>query len=469
VALAIAGCVGIPEAERKRLAAIEADWTRPVTLDAGRPLPLRDLQEAAIRRNAGLTALFFRYKAALESIVLQGAFDDPQVRFGYFVESIETRAGPQNWRAGVSQRFPFYGKRKLRAEVALHEAHGLREMLVEQRLKIAWDTARAYWDVYALDRAAAVTREQVTLLKRLHRSAEARFRSGRAPKADLVAISMESDDLKTELANLARRRREAVARLNALLDRAPDTPLRLRFPAPGGKEAPAMPALDEPSLVAAAREFGPVRVGAHNILRQEAALALAKLGYFPDVTVGYDYISTGSASGGGSDSGKDAQILGVGFNLPIWFRKNRARVERARNLLEAERASRRHLVREAERAAVDAVRAAGEAEALRALFDARLLPQAEERLQLSERDYVGGRVDLDRLIAAEKDLLRFRLRRARALAARESALARLDHLTAGAVGRLPRARPAGAEDIPEVDALNSAKKPNGTRRGHAPR
>lgn len=448
------GCVSIPEDELARLDAIEADWQTPVSVGDG-PHELTELQEVAIRRHPGLTATFHRYKAALQQIVLDGALDDPKVQFGYFLESVETRVGSQEWRAGISQTFPFWGKRDLQSEIALHDAHQLREQLVEERLRIARDVSTAYWNLFDLETAIGITEQQVDLLLQLSESIESRFLSGTTPKADYISILMEIDRQETERRNLDLRRREVVAELNARLDRAPDEPLAVVFPDPARvAETP----LDEDALVARARDFGPVRVQAHRILRQDAAVALAELGWYPDVSLGFDYIGTKGmdvpAGMSVSDNGKDPSILGFGFNLPIWFDKNEARVRRAEELLLAERASRRSLIRDAERRSVVALRMSREMEENRALYVERLLPQAEEKLVLSEQDYVGGRVDLDRLIGAERDVLDLRLLATRALADRETALAELDYLTGGALGRLPRARPAGAADTPDADHID---------------
>ncbi len=458
-------CVGVPEDELARVRALEEDWLRPAAVHDDRPNELGELQETAIRRHPALTALFRRYQAALERVVLAGAFDDPRVQIGYFLDSVETRVGPQEWKAGLSQRFPFWGKRDLQAEIALHEAHQLREELVEKRLAVARDVAIAYWNLFELREEERLTVEQINLVEQLAASVEARFLSALAPKADLLALLMEADRLRAALENTRRRIAAERRTLNALLDREPDAPLALAFP-----EADAIAplgALDAAALRERARDWGPIRVAAHRVLRQRAAVALAELGWYPDATLGLDWIAVGDASpvGGMSvpESGKDAKLLGFSFNLPLWFDKNRAREENARRLLEAEKRDREALVRDAESRLAAALAAVENAERDRVLYQEELLPRAKERLALSEEDYVAGRVDLDRLVLAEREYLDVLLGRARAVAARQRELARIDYLTAGALGLLPRARPAGAEDIEEVENVEEIAAPHSPR------
>ncbi len=452
LALALSACPSIPDDEQARLEAFERDLRHVPQIDAERAYALLEVQEIAMRRQPGVRALLHQYKAALQEIILAGALDDPQVQFGYFVEGVD------DWSAGISQTFPFWGKRDLRSEIALHEAQGLREGLVEQRLAVARDAARAYWDLFYIDRARGVIARQIDLLEQLAGSIEARLAAGRASRADLLTVLMEVDRQVTDAKVLDNHECEARGRLNALLDRGPAEPCRFSFPDAGPLELPAAAAL---ALIQRAREFGPVRVSAHRVLRRESSVSLARLGYFPDFSVGYEYIDIEQPDSPEGmpepDEPEDPQILGVGFNLPLWWNKNKARVEQAKGLLEAERASRRQLIREAEAAALGAISRAFEAEENRALYEQRLLPQARERLQLSEQDYVTGRVDLDRLVDAERDVLALELLRARAVADREGALAELDYLTAGGLGLLPRARPAGAEDTAEANALDGAQ------------
>ncbi len=442
--LSSGACVSVPDDELARLEAIRADWSSPTRIDADHAYALPELMEHAIRRDPGLTADFHRYEAALQQVILDGALEDPRVQFGYFIDSVETRVGPQQWRAGVSQTFPFFGKRDLRAEIALHDAHERRERLFESRLRLARDVAAAYWELFELEEARRQTRRHIELLEQLTGSIEARYLTGRATRSDLISIEIEISRLEAELENVEHRVQREIAALNAWLDRDPRAPLLLSF-----ESATATPfsPLDENVVLVHARDFGPIHEQAHRILRMDASVALAELGWFPDVGIGYDYIKTDNSMLPMPDSGKDPQILGFSMNLPLWFDKNVARTERAVRLLESERASRRRLIRTAERDAAAALSRVREAERTRRLNEEVLVGKAEERRRLSEQDYVGGLVDLDQLVDAERDVISIHLEIARRVAARETALADLDYLTGGALGKLPRARPAGAEDI----------------------
>ena len=67
------------------------------------------LTEAA-QNNPGIKAKFNEYLASLEKVPQIGALPDPQVTFGYFIQPVETRVGPQRakislvWGTGRCQR-----------------------------------------------------------------------------------------------------------------------------------------------------------------------------------------------------------------------------------------------------------------------------------------------------------------------------------------------------------------------------
>ena len=60
--------------------------------------------------NAELKAKFEQWKAALEQIPQAKALSDPKFTYGYFIEEVETRTGPQQQKFGIIQVFPWFGK-----------------------------------------------------------------------------------------------------------------------------------------------------------------------------------------------------------------------------------------------------------------------------------------------------------------------------------------------------------------------
>ena len=67
---------------------------------------LDDYLIVAMQRNPGLRSAYYRWIADLKKSDYAGSLPDPMFNYSYFVESVETRVGPQKQRFGLHQSFP---------------------------------------------------------------------------------------------------------------------------------------------------------------------------------------------------------------------------------------------------------------------------------------------------------------------------------------------------------------------------
>jgi len=88
---------------------------------------LNDYLVYAALNNPQLEAAVNRWKAALEMVAPARTLPDPHFNFGYFVEQVETRVGPEDYTVGISQAFPWFGKLTLRGKAALEGANAAGE------------------------------------------------------------------------------------------------------------------------------------------------------------------------------------------------------------------------------------------------------------------------------------------------------------------------------------------------------
>ena len=156
--------------------------------------------------------------------------------------------------------------------------------------------------------------------------------------------------------------------------------------------------------------------------------SLAGRSYFPDLTVGIDYIETDEALMPVEDSGKDPLIGVASITVPLWFGKHRGEVKRATAALEAaERTSEQRALtlvaelRTAEFKLDDALRRV-------ALYEERVVPAAEQSVEAAEASYRAGTADFDALVTAHEMALESQLSLARARAEALTAAARLARL-----------------------------------------
>ena len=93
------------------------------------PLVLDDYLYQAAMNNSGLRTAFESWRAAMEQIPQAAALDDPRFTYGYFLQEVETRVGPQKHRLGLTQMFPWFGKLDVRTDAAAAKAEAARSPL----------------------------------------------------------------------------------------------------------------------------------------------------------------------------------------------------------------------------------------------------------------------------------------------------------------------------------------------------
>jgi len=402
------------------------------TYDFPRQASLDELLVYAERSNPGLREQADRWKAALEKVPQAGALPEPRLSYGLFLQEVETRVGAQQWRIGLEQGFPWFGKLDLKERIALYAAMAQRENYEAERLALLYRVGQAYCEYHYLTRAAEIVDENVRLLEYLERVTRAKYESATGAHAAVIKSQVELGRLEDRLASLRDMTRPIAAKLNAELGRPADAPLAAPDALPDYTASPTSRTVD-------LRDTNPkLRAAALAIERERLAIRLAKKSYFPDFMVGLMHIETERADTGGmmppqDDTGKDPLVATVGISLPIWHRKYRAAVREARARLDA---AARRLDDMSNRLGADLEMARfGLREAQRKidLYRDALLPKSEQSLNVTQQAYAAGSATFLDVVDAQRVMLEFQLSLERVLADRAQRHAELDML----VGRNP--------------------------------
>jgi cobalt-zinc-cadmium efflux system outer membrane protein len=228
-----------------------------------------------------------------------------------------------------------------------------------------------------------------------------------------------------------------------VLNRPPSAPL------PDARETPhetIRPA--EGELVERLRRSNPELLVLDALAEKEKrSAALAATGYYPDFSLGLEFIETGSArSPGVDDSGKDPLIAMLSVDLPLWWNTYRAAEHEAE--LKHASALKKRVERE-NRLVADleqAVFAYRDAERKIRLYEDSLIPKATESLNVTQKAFAAGTSAFFDLIEAERTLLAFQLEHERALADRPRTLAKIEMLVGEDLPRVPAASAPDAEE-----------------------
>ncbi len=393
----------------------------PINLPA---LPtLDDYLVIAQRQNPELRSAFYRWRAELAKTGYAGSLPDPMLTYGYFVENVETRVGPQEHRLGLRQTIPWFGELSAGKAVASASSRAAYQKFEAQRLRVVYETAKTYCDFWYLGREIQLTKDNLELLKFWESVVRSKYKVALKTHPDVIKAQVELGKLDNRLASLEDRLWSIRADFRAELN-LPDTislPVPTRMPDISER-------IDNSLVTQAAIEANPNLKALSNIIEKERASArLAGAAWAPDLTLGVDYIATGDAINPALDeSGKDPWMVSVGINLPIWFGKNNAKKSEAEA---RERAAEYSLHDSRNRLVAYVEKVAFEFEdALRRnkLFRDGLVPKAKQSLEASYTAYQAGELDFLNVLDAQRQLLDFQLEQDRATSQAAAKFAELE-------------------------------------------
>ncbi len=287
------------------------------------------LIETALVNNPEIATARKKWDAAIQRIPQARAWDDPTVGVDAWRKSASAES-PSQTGLMASQTIPWFGKSDLRGGVETGAAKQVEMNWRMKTLEVVAMVKQAYYDLWQAQRELDVNERNQELMRQFVEVARARYETGKASQSDLIRAQNELAKLSEDRVDRTRAHLQALAELNQLLRRAPETPVEI------GPEvtAPVLePGVTLEQLQVAAEnrpELLGMREGA--VRSAEAALALAKKSYYPDVQVraeGWQYEGK---------SGVQEYDVGVSINFP-WLNPGRrkAAVGEARANLDASR------------------------------------------------------------------------------------------------------------------------------------
>ncbi len=420
--VALPGHASVPEGQTSG-GAPELRAEAKISLDEG--ATLQDYLAYAALNNPGLEAVFNDWTRALERVPQAKSLPDPRFTYAYYIREVETRVGPQRQAFTLMQTFPWFGKLGGRGDVAREAAEAAHQKYEAAKLRLFYRVKLAYFEYYYLARTIAITEGNITLLSNLESVARAQYRAGMASHPAVIKAQVELGKLDDRLSTLRDLRTPTVARLNAVLGRPTDGDL----PWPQSIDYEEVD-LDEEELHQWLKEANPeLRALAYMTAREERSVKLARKDYFPDLTLGAKYIETGQALDPMmKDSGKDALMVSLSVNLPLWVGKYRAAEREARARVHA--AEKRHEDGESKLQADLSLALFHLRDAARKidLYGDTLIPKAEEALSVSQRAFTADKADFFELIDAQRTLLEFQLSYERALVDHAERLSEIEML-----------------------------------------
>ena len=440
----------------ERAASLNAEETvNPVVSQLAGPHAVEEYLQVAISQNPDIQAARKRLEAAAYQVPVAASLEDPMLNLSVQPAPVQTAAGEQRTILSANQKFPWFGKLDRRGSQAESQTDVMRAELAVTELAVIEQVRRAYYELYFIQQAVAVTEEEQKLLAEIRDVANARYKANQTSQQDVLRAELEISNVQNELIRLRQQLESSQAALARLLHIAPQTKVRALDKLPASQIALELDSLQKQAV--SARPELHARLAALDRDRQGVELAL--LEYKPDVTVGLSWIAVDDEGLSRVADGQDTVMLMAGINLPVY-----------RNRLDSQ-------VRSAEAKAVaaardyDAIRDATLAQVvdlfakiqsqrdLLTLFEEEILPRARQTLEVSARAYNVGEVDFLQLLDNWRQLLRYEIAYRRIDASLRQTLVELERVVGGDFGPLP----VPVENVPpDAKPMAPAPEPNAT-------
>jgi len=432
--------------------------TRPATQPsepARGPVRLREYIRLALKNNPDIQQAEQAARAKAARIPQVTALPDPILMTKTLPEPVRTAEGDNYFILGISQKFPVPEKLDRAGRIALEETRMAIAEWDRVRLRVIADVKRAYYRIYILDRTMEVVRENQRLVRGLIEAIRGEVITGKRTQDDILRAQVELAQLDARLIALGQQRTAAEALLNSLLNRAPTVPV----PSP---EPFTLRSVDVTlhTLLAKAIEVNPELQKLQKQLdRDRQAVALARLAYWPDFTLGFEWMEmepraafqpppnpqTGRRPQVSklSEDGSDNWAIVFGFNLPLWYDKITAGIREARRRLSATMqayTSARNRINARIQDAWADVTAQHE---LVKLFEHAVIPQARQAYEIARAGYMVGRSDFQYVVDNWQQWLSATIQYHRAMGELERSVADLEEAVGLSLSELEVVSAAG--------------------------
>ncbi len=401
----------------------------------GPPVTLQSLLQEALDRNPELAALRDQIALARQRPGQERGLPPPTAEAEIWQWPINTLnpANTNMYMFTVGQELPGRGKRDARAAVAAKDVD-LADIDVTIRARaIVNEIEHAYSALFIARKATELHLASVDVLREIADAAQAKYASGRGTQQDLLKPVVELSKLHTDVIMHDQEAGLAMARLNVLLNRPPESPIG---PLDDPHEDILLPASADLQQLAIAHQPELQRAKLE-IQRAESALVSARLERKPDFSVQGGYLVMPNQA--------DALLARVGITWPNapWSRgRIDAKIAEQAAAVTAATSRERAMESTVRLAVQDAyVRAIG-AQERALLLRTTIIPQSRQAFDVSRAAYQADRADFSSILDTERGLLDARLEYFRALADFTQATADLERaigaeLPAGTTTRVP--------------------------------
>ncbi|UTW65505.1 TolC family protein [bacterium SCSIO 12643] len=284
------------------------------------PPELHEYLKMAASGNPGLKAKYTRFEMAVEKVAQSNGLPDPTLSFGYFVQPIETRVGPQQAKLSLTQMFPWFGTLKANSQRDSLMAQSRYQEFLEARYQLYYEVKSAYYPIYELHQTIRLHEENIKILENFKQISTVKYKNGIGSMVDVIRVDILLENAQTEIEVLRSQKYPLEVRFNRLLNREDSMVVYI----------PRELKISKDEIIGDSILGNPVlRAYDLQIESSKAEQIVAKKQGHPMIGVGVDYVFVGNSESVVQNSGRDAWMPMVSMTLPIYRKKYKSAVRTA--------------------------------------------------------------------------------------------------------------------------------------------
>jgi outer membrane protein TolC len=381
----------------------------------------------AAENNPEIKVRFNEYMAALEVVPQVKTLPDPRFAFGYFIQPVETRVGPQQAKISIDQMFPWFGQLKANESVAVEKAKAKYEVFEDTKSRLFFEVKSAYSDLYFTQKAVTITLENIFILNTFRELSLIKVEAGLSSAVDQLRIEMEIADMENQLALLRDQVLFQTVAFNNLLYVENDAPIFFND------------TLTNPELKLSAIDIqDSILTNNHQLARLDFELSafqskekVARKMGSPSINLGFDYIFVGQSDTPNLESGmsgKDAIMFPrIGLTLPLYRKKYKSMIQETVYQQQAVSDKKVSQINVLETLTEKALKEFRDANRRLELYQ-RQTALAYQAMEILQTEYATNNKDFEEVLRMEKRVLKYALELEKARADINIAVAFINYL-----------------------------------------
>ncbi|MFQ6608962.1 MAG: TolC family protein [Fidelibacterota bacterium] len=368
--------------------------------------PLDHRIEILFANNREVRAAEKTYKSTLEMVKAAGALPDPMIDGSLFLQKIQTGNGPMESQLMLGQKFPLWGKLSRQRKIAVLKAEIAKLKLNDKKVSVAFNLRKTWANYVELRNSLRILNDYYSELESFRSSALTQYATGTGvTQHPILKLQIESSLVESQINDLESELESVLNNLNALFDNKFSTDL---FSETWQVVVPEHSAVEWSST---AKNNNPH----YNIalLEREIALLQHQLTIrqnYPDLVMGMTYTVIGNETSlSATTPGKDAFGLKLGLNLPLWFKRNEARVKSTELMVKAKDESIEATWNRVEDDILSSLKDLQEIAQTYQLYESKLIREADQMLSSAFAAYETGKITFLDVLDSERMAVRVKL------------------------------------------------------------